>query len=204
MKRHDLCAVACAIAAAALALPVHAQTPPSGDKPTFKVGDRWQWVRTDRRTGAKEAETLRTITSVSPGRVEGTENQGKVVITGDYNVLETPDWVRTGDPRFIDFPLAMGKKWSFKFEQKGTNAPAATRWQYDAEVVAVEKVKVPAGEFEAYKVSYRGFWNAAGGASGSATLVSWYAPAARASVRGEFESGRNAFVTELVEVKLQP
>lgn len=203
MIRHTVTALL-VTAAATLAPALHAQPAISGDKPTLKVGDTWRSLRIDRRTGAQEAETLRTVTSVAADRIEGTENQGKFVLRGDYAAMETPDWVRTGDPRFIDFPLAPGKKWSFKYEQKGTTAAYATRWQYDAEVVAVETIKVPAGEFTAFKVTYKGYWNSGGGGSGSATVTNWYAPAARTTVRGEFESGRNSVVTELVELKLQP
>jgi hypothetical protein len=204
MMRHVPVAVAFATASLALAPDLHAQAALNGDKPVLKVGDSWRWVRIDSRTKAQEADTLRTITAVSADRIEGTENQGKVVLAGDNSVIESPEWVRTGTPSFFEFPLALGKKWSFKYEQKGVTAAYSTRWQYDAEVVAVEKVKVPAGEFDAFKVTYRGFWSGAGGASGSSTVTNWYAPSARALVRGEFASGRNSFLTELVELKLQP
>lgn len=176
-----------------------------GDMPAFKVGDTWRWVRSDRRTGVQEAETVRTLTAVAADRIEGTENSGNVVINGDGSVAETPEWTRTGSPRFFDFPLALGKKWSFEYAQKGKTATYSTRWQYEAEVVAVEKVKVPAGEFDAFKVVYKGYWNSlTGSGSGSAAITNWYAPAARATVRGEFESGRNSNRTELMELRLQP
>lgn len=195
--------LAAATLAAAFVPVLHAQPAPSGDKPTYAVGDAWQWVRADRRTGLKEGESRRTVTAVAGDRVEGSENQGRFVMV-DHKSMESPDWVRTGDPRFLDFPLAVGKKWSFKFEQKNNASPNTTRWQYDAEVVAAEKVKVPAGEFEAFKIRYRGYWDGSGGGNGSATLTNWYAPAARATVRSEFAIGRNDWVNELVELKLQP
>ncbi len=163
---------------------VPAPTVLSGEAPAYKVGDTWHWVRSDRRTGLKETENRRVITKVSPERIEGTENDGLMVMSGDLNLLETPEYVRTGTPRFIDFPLSVGKKWSFKYTQASKTGPQRTRWQYDAEVVAQERVKVPAGEFDAYKVVGKGYWNSeTGSASGSGQLRLWYAPAARGSVK---------------------
>lgn len=204
MIRHTAITLAFVVGAAAFTPGLHAQPTLNGDKPALKVGDTWRWVRSDRRTGAQEAETLRTITSVAADRVEGTENQGKVVMTGDLMGMESPDWVRTGAPRFADYPLAVGKKWSFKFQQKNTNSPYTTNFQYDAEVVGIEKVKSPAGEFDAFKINYRGYWDSSGGGNGSLSITSWYAPAPRATVRTEVTSGRNATLTELHEFKLQP
>jgi hypothetical protein len=177
-----------------------------GDMPAFKVGDTWRWVRSDKRTGVQEAETVRTLTAVAADRIEGTENSGNIVLDGEGSAMESPEWTRTGaSPRFFAFPLAVGKKWSFDYVQKGKTTPYTTRWQYDAEVMAVEKVKVPAGEFDAFKVVYKGYWNnQTGSGGGSATVTNWYAPAARATVRTEFDSGRNSNRTELMELKLQP
>lgn len=192
---------------ACLGLPAAmAQSAPlSGDAPSAKVGDSWRWTRSDRRTGIQNLETKRTLTAVSAERIEGTENEGPVVMTGDMSVLETADWVRPSAPRFYDYPLAVGKKWSFKFVQNGKTSRYSVRWQYDAEVVAQETIKVPAGEFTAFKVAYKGFWNNdTSNRSGRGTLTNWYAPAARATVRTEFDNGSDNNLTELVEYKLQP
>jgi hypothetical protein len=171
-----------------------------------KVGDTWRWVRSDRRTGAKEHENLRTIKSVSADRVESTETDGDAVYTGDMRTIETAAWVRTPPPPFANWPLAVGKKWDFKFVQNNKlGNRASSRWEYNTEVVAQEKVKVPAGEFEAFKIVSKGFWNNdTSGRSGRAVVTSWYAPAARATVKVEFEDGFSFNVTELVEFKLQP
>lgn len=190
--------------AAWVAAPAWAQALP-GEAPQAKVGDSWYWVRSDRRTGHKDFETRRVITKVSPDRVEATEDGGAVVMSGDMTVIETPNFVRVETARFLDFPLAVGKKWSFKFVQKGKTANYSTRWQYDAEVTGIEKVKTPAGEFDAFKLVYKGFWNNdTNRRSGHATVSTWYAPAARTSVRTEFDDGYSSNATELVEIKLAP
>jgi hypothetical protein len=199
---HSLAALPSLVAAQAAA---PSPTALSGEAPVLKVGDTWRWVRSDRRTGLQEADTLRTITKVSPDRIEGTENGAPMFMSGDLNLMETPEYVRTGSPRFYDYPLSVGKKWSFKYTQASKSGPQRTRWQYDAEVVALERVKVPAGEFDAFKVVGKGWWNSeTGSASGRGQLSLWYAPAARTSVKLEYEGGTTYNVTELVEMKLVP
>lgn len=191
----------CAFAACA---PAAAQAP-SGEMPTIKVGDSWKWVRSDRRTGIKEAETVRTVTAVTAERIEGTENEGYFVLTRELHQLESPEWARKGDPRFVDWPLAVGKKWSFKYVQEGKAPRYSVRWTYDAEVVGQEKVKVPAGEFDAFKIVYKGSWNNdTSRANGASSVTGWYSPAARASVKTEIQAGNTYSLTELVELKLQP
>lgn len=193
-------AMACTGVTYAQALPL------SGDAPTVKVGDTWRWVRSDKRTGIKEIETLRVIKSVSADRIEASENDGVAIFMGDMNAIETPDWARVPPTRFVEFPLAVGKKWSLKFVQNGkTGNRLSARYQYDAEVVGQEKVKVAAGEFDVFKIVYKGFWNNdTTRRSGRATITSWYAPAARGAARVEYEDGYNDNVTELVELRLEP
>jgi hypothetical protein len=206
MSRRLLLATVIAVACLVELPPASAQgSALSGEAPQVKVGDSWRWVRSDRRTGVKEAETTRTITSVTAQRIEASEDAGPAVFTADMSALETAAWVRSEPARFADFPLAVGKKWSFKFTQTGKTSRYATRSQYDAEVVGTEKVKTPAGEFDTFKVVSKGFWNSeTSSRSGRAAVTIWYAPAVRTSVRTEFEDGTNYNVTELVEVKLAP
>jgi hypothetical protein len=177
-----------------------------GAAPEVKVGDSWRWVRNDRRTGIKEAENSRTIKAVAADRIDADESDGPAVYTKDMHAIETAFWARTPPAQFYAWPLAVGKKWDFKYAQANkTGNLAKSRWEYSAEVVAQEKVKVAAGEFDTFKITYKGFWTSAtSAASGRAVQTVWYAPAARAAVKVEFEAGTTYNVTELVELKLQP
>jgi hypothetical protein len=56
--------------------------------------------------------------------------------------------------RIADFPLEKGKKWSTRFSVKGETFTADV--SQDRQVEKIEKVKVPAGEFEAAKVYFSG------------------------------------------------
>ena len=53
-----------------------------------------------------------------------------------------------------------------------------------AEVLGLEKVQTPAGEFEAHKIALKGWWrNAGSGNTGPHEGTLWYAPAAKAVVK---------------------
>lgn len=52
--------------------------------------------------------------------------------------------------------LIIGKKWQTRFKQSRPAGITYT-YQYDLKVVAKEKITVPAGTFDAYKIEARGF-----------------------------------------------
>ena len=206
-RLHDVVPALLVVAAflAAGTGPAHA----AGEKaeaPLIKVGDRWKNEQKDKRTGNKESETTRTVTAVSAGMVEGTENDGTFKMTTDLNPLEsTTVAVVSGEPKFLSFPLEVGKKWSFKYNFANKTNQSKGRSQLDAEVVAYEKVTVPAGSFDAFRIEAKGFWNNdTSRNNGRSKSVYWYAPAAKSVVRTEYEDGYNNWVRDLVEFQLQP
>ena len=192
-----------AFLAAASAMGQAPVTPAS--PPEIKVGDRWKHEQKDKRTGTKEAETTRTVTAVTATLIEGTENGGKFAMTSELNPVESTTIVNTGDPKFLNFPLELGRKWSFKYSFVIKTSGSKGRSQLDAEVRAYEKVTVPAGSFDAFRIEASGFWNNdTSGRNGRSKSIYWYAPSARAVVRTEYEDGYNNWVRELVEFQLQP
>ena len=184
-----------------------AQTPPPrAEAPELKVGDRWKTELRDRRTKVKESERERSVSAISATQIDGLENGEKYTTTPGLSTLESSTIVITaGELKSLNFPLEIGKKWDFKYKMKSKISGVPSSWQFDASVVAFEKVKVPAGEFDAYKIQARGFWkNESNGFSGRATLTEWYAPSARNVVKTEFEDGNNNSIRELIEMQLQP
>ena len=71
---------------------------------------------------------------------------------------------------------------------------------------ATEKVRVPAGEFDAFKLEARGTWESPQAPGpGAADEIYWYAPAARAIVKNEHQATyMPTYSTGLVEFQLQP
>lgn len=103
----------------------------------------------------------------------------------------------------LQFPLTVGRTYNVKSpwdSGKGFD-------EYTAEVQAFEKVKVEAGEFDAYRIKFAGFWNnrVGGNYSGRLEQVGWYAPAVRNTVKWNYSSRTasgsswNDTTTELVK-----
>jgi hypothetical protein len=108
---------------------------------------------------------------------------------------------------FYRFPMEVGKKWEIK--EIWSDGRGHSDWK--AEIVAFEKVKTEAGEFDAFKIQYRGRWNLTTPnaqnwtGSGTAEIDRWYAPAAKRIVKSTFmdrTAGNqmwNRNITELVK-----
>jgi hypothetical protein len=148
------------------------------------------------------------IKSGTPMGVEGTENGEPLMLTRELNVLESPR-DKQSNPKALSFPLAVGKRWRYVsdwvFKPKASKGSTTV----DVAVVGHEKVKVPAGEFDAFKLvakgSLRGTSPVNSQYAGETTETYWYAPNARAivkSVRRNPYLGTTTF--ELVEFRLRP
>lgn len=155
------------------------------DQPAIRVGNQWQFVEyyTVPSTTPNRAWV---ITSVTPMGIEGRENGEPLLLTPEMNVRESPR-DKNSNPKALDFPLEVGKRWHYVsdwvFKPKGSNGSIAV----DVAVIGYEKVKVPAGEFDAFKLTAK---EALSGTSpinsqyaGEIIRTYWYAPAARAIVK---------------------
>jgi len=174
--------VAAFLVFAILASPTIAQ---KAERPIVKPGDSWQFVEYY-ALPSTEPNRHWLITSVTSSRIDGTENGEPLALTPELNVLESPR-NKNSNPKALSFPLETGKKWHFASEWvfKPTGSKGVSN--VDVEVVGYEKVTVPAGEFEAFKLvakaSMRGI--SVKGSVVEADVVStyWYAAGARAVVK---------------------
>ena len=145
------------------------------------------------------------IASVTPTGISGTENGKPLKLTLDLNVLESP-WADHSNWKLLNFPLEVGKKWAYSddFLQKDTDY--AGHHEASVTVVGHEKVRVPAGEFDAYKLEAKIKEGVQGGPPArDVTRTYWYAPAARAVVKTQIMNpSRGPETIELVSFKLQP
>ena len=101
------------------------------------------------------------------------------------------------------------------YKHSFTKLPSSSGQSYldgDCEGVGVEKVKVPAGEFDAYRIECKGHWTRVFGGTSRTSYQQtlWYAPAIRNQVKSVYEdfkpngSPNNKSITELVEHKPAP
>lgn len=83
----------------------------------------------------------------------------------------------------VVFPLEVGKKWSGKYNGFATSEDAKWDGNVSCEVKAFEKVKVAAGELDAFRIECVDNWTALFFFSGTINTTRWYAPAAKAVVK---------------------
>jgi hypothetical protein len=152
--------------------------------PQIKPGDTWTFVTKDRIGAPNERKTSLLISEKVGNNFEGTNEAGeKVVISSNLVTIQNGRSTRDDAPSRLNFPIEAGKKWKASYNwvnpqgSKGSN-------QDELSVAGIEKIKVAAGEFEAYKIVSKGYWNNfTNSGRGSQTTTFWYAPAARHIVK---------------------
>jgi hypothetical protein len=95
----------------------------------------------------------------------------------------------TAYPAYV-FPLDAGKSWSVRVKADVEGAGKARTVRVDGKVLGTERVRVPAGEFNAVKVQRR-VYSGDGTSSQTETVITetdWYVPALGRSVRTERKS----------------
>lgn len=167
-------------------------------QPDIKVGDRWTYQLLDNLTGEIKGSATLTIFEVTDteihqkvqiktkapiNRVEYLDRQLNTIDNGVYQWKPSTSFFR--------FPLTIGKEWSQQYESVAISHESKTRHNISAKVVAFEKVKVPAGEFDAFKIEYtiRSISTSDADRADSYTkTVRWYSPGVKQVVKQETES----------------
>jgi len=163
MKTFLLCALLF-LSGCATPLP---QTPPAGipasiAAPEVRVGDSRTYQLHDGYTRISKGTYRYTVTAIGPQRVsvEATHDgqpAGTQVFTRDWNWIEKPmtnlQNFRYNPPYpALPFPLEAGKSWQAYVQATDPATGKTSRVRIDGDVLGWERVKVPAGEFDALKV----------------------------------------------------
>jgi hypothetical protein len=171
---------------------VTAQPPKSGDTWTYALHDGYTKIArgtVSKRVTAVGADGI-TIAVDQNGR-ESTERY-----TSDWNWRERPMTNLQNfryDPAYpaLPFPLESGKKWSTRVNATDPATGRVNSVRVDGEVLGWERVRVPAGEFDALKVKRVVYAGNAEPFLGEEKIneVDWYAPKIGRIVRHESASG---------------
>jgi hypothetical protein len=139
---------ACVVSVCVIALTLaygSALAQPAVEKPTYKVGDRWQFTSTE---GDKTSTWSREIVEV---RTDGLVVKfGNGTINAYDDAMNFVDAEGPANSRILGrYPLRVGAEWQYtrKAGQKG-----ALDERGSAKVVAYEKATVPAGTYDCYRV----------------------------------------------------
>ena len=177
------------------------------ERPAIEVGDRWKYETKDTLTNLPTSQTERIGTALGNDRIEATENGSTAIYTAEWNPLETPEIRYEAASRAYKFPLAVGDKWRHEGKSLNKATGSEGRSQYDVKVVSQEKITVPAGSFDTYKLVMEGYFtghNMGRSISFPFTRTYWYAPSAKASVKIENDAPRNNWRMELIEFGKKP
>lgn len=200
MKR--LLALALLVGGCAAPLP---QTPPGGmpasvAPPEIKVGDAWTYRVTDGFTRLPRGDQRHEVVKVSADRIvvagEVERGDGVQVYDQQWNWLKRPatnlqTFEYSPAYRAFDFPLTPGKRWRARLT--ATDPADGRRFPVwiDGAVLGWERVRVPAGEFDALKIErwvYFEYWEYAVRGRSVIREFEWYSPAVKQSVRREASS----------------
>ena len=103
----------------------------------------------------------------------------------------------------LKFPLAVGKRWSGSYVGYTDYNKLLWDGETSCKVEALEKVTVPAGEFEAFRIECKEGWKV-GPRGGSFPATRWYAPSIGAVVKEQHKREPERWNYELASYGLPP
>lgn len=172
------------------------------EKPQIKVGQVSVFVQ---RVDNAEREDTQTVVSVEGDVVRvRTADDKEGLFTGEWNTVLSSLSGNRFEPHVavLRFPITVGKTWPAAY-QTLTASGMKISSDLTATVTGFEKARLPAGEFDVFKVQLKGWANGGFGSRRVEQQV-WYAPALQRVVRVEYKDwqGSGAFprahtVTEL-------
>jgi hypothetical protein len=152
----------------------------------FTVGDEATIRETDVLTGVeKRTYTLRvTRVDAEADRVE--INSGIAIMDLMGNTLKAGNVEYDVPVQFSPVEIYVGKKWRAAFIRKDRFGPSNA--YYDIQIVRREKIVVPAGEFDTFRLESQG-WNTTHGARLEVSI--WLVPGLNYAVRREWITRNN-------------
>jgi len=167
--------------------------PPAEMPPATTVGTEYQWIKNGERHDSK-------ILAVSDGVLSGESSDGCKWKTTDWQFTPTLAWEEcdgyTGSrtlkkSKGSPWPMQVGNKWSHSYSSV-TSKGTGYSWKYRCNVRNTERVSVPAGEFDAFKIVCKDKWN---------VRTEWFAPeyAGGSTVRIKYERDSGTTDYELVK-----
>jgi len=168
------------------------------ERPDIRVGDQWKYQITESYTGEKRTVTMGVVT-VNENFIYTQSSQSALAAlnpstTGGAFDVWNHNWnqVRQGEIEYapfypsMQFPLETGKKWSGTVKFDVSHGKMVH--QLEAQVAGWERVTVPAGTFDAVKITLSGDFKIERSiGSGTIRDVVWYAPAIRQIVKKEVQ-----------------
>jgi hypothetical protein len=167
----------------------------------FRVGDEATYAILDPFSKVRQGLDRLRITKVDPDGDRVEINDGASVSDLMGNMLKIGPVVFDAPAQVFPAELQLGKKWTARFRRKDSYGYSES--DIDFQVLRREKVVVPAGEFDTFRIDGRGVGRHARGVS-RLEVRTWVVPALVFSIRREqlVEGGRaGGEILELVYAK---
>ena len=191
-----------------VALLTQAQT---ADKPVVRVGDTAVYAVDNLGDRVKSEDTITTVqidgdvVRAKYLRPDRTPPETEFIYTSEINTVLSGASGTRFEPHSgtLKFPLVVGNTWTSESTTLSASG-AKSKFEATNKVLASEKIKVPAGEFDAFKVETNG-WIKGINWSGTVRVVqtTWYAPAVNRTVRTEYKDyrGSQLWNNQVMELK---
>jgi hypothetical protein len=186
------------------------------ERPVLTIGDTWKYRVQDGWNGAERQQYDNTVVAFEGDTVvlRGTSTTNANGFTLRVNLDQQICRSLRNDSAIVcdgalKFPL--GPKYEHKIEKHPwPNGNGTTSGECVGK--GMEKVRVPAGEFDAFRVDCKGFWTRIFGGTGYGRNEdsTWYAPSVKRLVKYSYTdytaqgNANDKFVHELLEYKLAP
>lgn len=156
--------------------------------PKFVVGESWEYQLTPRRINecnpSRSSKFTITVQSVDDDGVTLKRGKGQIKLNASLAELQEVNGTRNIQETF-NFPMVSGKKWEQRMLVK-TSSGGVLQTDLTCEHKKLEKITVPAGEFEAIPIVCKGRWsNLTTRSADAATYSYWYSPAVKNVVKRE-------------------
>lgn len=185
--------------------------PVTDTKHEVMVGDQWTYDLTDEITNTPAATVTYSITDVS--NKETTIAVTKLGGSGTWLEVYDESWGRKlnntwksvpNDGLSLKYPVAVGDHWSINGTDNNLVKGGAFRHLGTSKVVAEEKLEVPAGTYETFKVVSDQKWVGVNGQGqkGEIHAETWYAPEIDRIVKRTFKSKLQGHLLEQFEMVL--
>ncbi len=186
------------------------------DNPDVHVGDRWLWQHTNGLSNEKDFTQIEDVVGVSDSeirtrnRIKGKPGSGIAAYTREWNPVDVISAKYEPYLKDFSFPLQVGKKWDADADKMLFSNGKHGKFFLKGKVVSLEKITVPAGTFDAYKINV--ILDASGTDEdaniGHTIETYWYAPSVKRYVKliNEFSRDgrvRSNDVYELLEFSLR-
>ena len=142
----------------------------------FKVGDFYSYRVLDLESKAEKRKLGGIITKITDDEV--IIGDGGNILDRMGNTKRNPEGTRFTDNQNMPLEFYVGKKWSTQFRSFPANVPTSIRimTEVDYKISGREKIQVPAGAFDCFRIEGTGVIITPKGGRGTITNVTWWAP----------------------------